>query len=107
MTDIRTLLARNMKHFRKIQQMSQTTLASRAGCSTTFIGNIEIKKCFPSPENIDCIARALDVKQSDLFMDNTESSVLVAATRAQLKKEINEILGNKILATIKSAIEEL
>jgi transcriptional regulator with XRE-family HTH domain len=107
MTDVRTLLARNMKYFRKIQRISQTTLAARAGCSTTFIGNIEIKKCFPSPENIDRIARALDVKQSDLFMDNVELIVPAAATKAQLKKEINEILGSKILATIKSAIEEL
>ena len=107
MTDVRTLLARNMKHFRKMQGMSQTTLAARAGCSTPFIGNIEIKKCFPSPENIDRIARALDVKQSDLFMDNPETIIPAAATRAQLKKEINEILGRKILETIKTAIEEL
>jgi transcriptional regulator with XRE-family HTH domain len=75
MDDCRVLLAKNMKKFRKNLSLSQMALAEKVGCSTTLIGNIEINRRFPSAENINRIADALEVKISDLFLE-PESAVL-------------------------------
>jgi len=44
MTDVRVLLARNMKRCREILGISQMKLAEKVGCSPTLIGKIEIMK---------------------------------------------------------------
>jgi DNA-binding XRE family transcriptional regulator len=47
MTDLRLLLAKNIKKYRKIREYSQEVLAEKAGTSTTHIGMIETGKKFP------------------------------------------------------------
>jgi transcriptional regulator with XRE-family HTH domain len=98
MDDCRKLLARNMKKYRKILGISQMVLAEKVGCSTTLVGNIEINKRFPSAENINRIAKALDVKVSDLFAEDPESMKVMAS-----KKE----LKTKFERLIEKAIDEL
>jgi predicted transcriptional regulator len=39
MADVQTLLALNLKKYRKIIGLSQAALAEKVNCSTTFIGN--------------------------------------------------------------------
>ena len=97
-TDVRVLLARNMKRCRDILRLSQMALAERVGCSTTMIGNIETLKRFPSPENINHIAEALRVHPSELF---TEKSA--AIDQIQTVYEVRE----RLEANIKKAIEEI
>jgi len=67
MTDIRELLAKNIKKFRKIRGFSQEILAEKAFTSTTHIGMIEIGKKFPSPKMLEQIAEALGVDTPELF----------------------------------------
>jgi transcriptional regulator with XRE-family HTH domain len=95
MTGVHTLLARNIKKYRQILGLSQAALAEKINCSTTFIGNIEIKKRFPSSKNIDRIARALGIKPGDLFAEGNDSETLAKFTeqnkrKVQLKKDILE-----------------
>jgi transcriptional regulator with XRE-family HTH domain len=103
--DVRTLLAQNMKYFRKILGISQMVLAERVGCSTTMIGNIEIKKAFPSPENFDRIAEALEVQTGDLLADNQEKPLPLSVLKTQLQKEIKEKLEVRILAVLSECLE--
>ena len=95
MTDVRVLLARNMKRCREILGLSQMKLAERVGCSTTLIGNIEIGKRFPSAENLNKIAAALDIPPSELFAE--ESS---AIDRMQTTQELRARLEKKVLKAI-------
>ncbi|MDR2735100.1 MAG: helix-turn-helix transcriptional regulator [Spirochaetota bacterium] len=95
MEDCRKCLAHNMKQYRQILGISQTTLAERVGCSTTLIGNIEIGKRFPSAENINRIANALEVKIADLFSDEPES-MKVMISKKELKKKFEKILDKAI-----------
>jgi transcriptional regulator with XRE-family HTH domain len=44
MTDIRELLAKNIKEYRKLRGFSQENLAEKAGTSTTHIGMIGLQK---------------------------------------------------------------
>jgi len=75
MADCRKLLAKNMKKYRQILGISQMLLAEKVGCSTTLIGNIEINKRFLSAENINRIAKALEVRISDLFAEQEPESM--------------------------------
>ncbi|MBU0927704.1 MAG: helix-turn-helix transcriptional regulator [Spirochaetes bacterium] len=72
-TDVRVLLARNMKRYRELYKLSQMALAERVGCSPTMIGNIEILKRFPSPRNINLIAEALEIPPSELFVEESSA----------------------------------
>jgi transcriptional regulator with XRE-family HTH domain len=84
MADVQTLLALNLKKYRKIIGLSQAALAEKVNCSTTFIGNIEIKKRFPSPQYIDRIAQALGVKPAALFAEGNDAKSVDSEAVARL-----------------------
>ena len=93
MADVHTLLAQNIKKYRQILGISQSELAERINCSLTLIGNIEIKKRFPSAKNIDLLAQALGVKPADLFAEEnvTETTLRIVSKqkqKMQLEKEV-------------------
>jgi len=67
MTDIRKVLAANIKSFRNEMGLTQSKLAERANTSTRHIAMIEVCKNFPSPEMIERIAGALQKDTIDLF----------------------------------------
>ena len=99
MIDVRVLLARNMKRCREILGLSQMKLADRVGCSTTLIGNIEIGKRFPSAENLNKIAAALDIPPSELFAEDS-----AAIDRMQTTQELRARLEKKVLKAIGDAL---
>jgi transcriptional regulator with XRE-family HTH domain len=96
MDDCRKLLAQNMKKYRKILGISQMSLAEKVGCSTTLIGNIEINKRFPSADNINRIAKALDVRVADLFAEEEPESMKVMASKKELKIRFEKLMDRAI-----------
>jgi len=96
MTDCRQLLAKNMKKYRKTLGLSQMRLAEMVGCSTTLIGNIEINRRFPSADNINRIAKALEVSVSDLFAEQEPESMKKMSSqqkrKSQLKMKVNKAI---------------
>ena len=97
MADVHTLLARNLKKYRQILGFSQAALAE-INSSTTFIGNIEIGKRFPSSKNLDLLVKALGVRPADLFAegDEPEADAQFMARqerKAQLEKEVLEAIS--------------
>jgi transcriptional regulator with XRE-family HTH domain len=89
-----------MKRCREILGLSQMALAEKVGCSTTLIGNIEIKKRFPSAENIDRIARAIKVPVADLFSEKEPETIKAMARAEELKARLEQ----KILKAIGEAL---
>jgi transcriptional regulator with XRE-family HTH domain len=71
MTDLRVLLAQNIKKYRKIRGFSQENLAEKAKTSLTHIGMIEIGRKFPSVKMLEQIADALGVDTPELFAAKT------------------------------------
>jgi transcriptional regulator with XRE-family HTH domain len=67
MTDIRKVLAANIKAFRKEKGLTQAKLAEQAGTATHYIAMIEGCKNFPSPDMIERIAAAFGKDTIDLF----------------------------------------
>ena len=100
MTDVRMLLAENMKRYREIFGFSQMELAEKIGCSPTLIGKIEIMKRFPSADNINRIANAFKIDPADLFSRGGESRVLNVVKSQQERKDL---LKEKVLKAIDEA----
>ena len=66
------------------------------GCSTTLIGNIEISRRYSSAENINRIAKALEVKVSDLFAEQETESMKAMASKRELKSKLERLMGKAI-----------
>jgi len=71
MTDIRLVLAENMKKYRKIQRLSQEKLAEKVNTAPNYIAMIEVGKKFPSAGMLERIAQALNVDTPELFTTST------------------------------------
>jgi transcriptional regulator with XRE-family HTH domain len=71
MTDIRLILAENMKKYRKILGISQEKLAEKMNTAPNYIAMIEVGKKFPSASMLERIATALNVNTPELFTTDT------------------------------------
>ena len=89
MTDVRKLLAQNIKKFRKIRGFSQEVLAEKASTSITHIGMIEIGKKFPSPRMLEQIAEALEIDTPELF--TTETVVFMSPHSKSMERLYQDI----------------
>ena len=101
MASVRELLAKNLKKFRAILDISQIEFAEKAGCSPTLIGKIETMKRFPSADTIDRIAKALKVAPADLFMENNKSEAMKynafqQKCKSRLKKKILKAIDEEL-----------
>jgi transcriptional regulator with XRE-family HTH domain len=67
MTDIRQVLAANMKLHRKKLRLSQSKLAGKMDAATGYIAMLETGKKFPSAQMIEKIAMALNIDTPELF----------------------------------------
>jgi transcriptional regulator with XRE-family HTH domain len=67
MSDLRVQFGRRLKALRIEREMTQEDLANAADVSTVFVSSIERGKYAPSFDNLEKLARALDVSVKDLF----------------------------------------
>jgi len=92
MTNIRDLLARNLKKYRHAAGLSQAKLAERVNTSTHYIGMLEIKKKFPSPEMMARLASALGVDSTELFLKETTAEEYLRSHRKAAIQDIRWVL---------------
>jgi transcriptional regulator with XRE-family HTH domain len=85
MTDLRQVLASNMRRQRKKLGLSQGGLAEKAETATNYIGMIETGKKFPSIDMIEKIAEALQIDTLELF---SVQPIPVDEALKNLKKEL-------------------
>jgi transcriptional regulator with XRE-family HTH domain len=90
MTDIRVVLAENMKKYRKIQRISQEKLAEKIGTAPNYIAMIEVGKKFPSASMLERIAQALNVDTPELF--TTSSVTFMSNSNKSIELMLQEIL---------------
>jgi transcriptional regulator with XRE-family HTH domain len=92
MTDIRDLLAENIKKFRKIRGFSQEMLAEKADTSTTHIGMIETSKKYPSPRMLTRIAGALGIDTPELFTSHTVT--FIPGYHKSIERLYQDVMGD-------------
>jgi len=90
MTDIRLILAGNMKKYRKILGISQEKLAEKMDTAPNYIAMIEVGKKFPSAVMLERIAQALNVDTPELFTTNTVT--FMTNSNKSLERLYQEIL---------------
>lgn len=103
MTQVQECLANNIKLYRKKNNITQEQLAERVGTSTNYIGTIETGKKFPSPQMIERIANALNIKSLQLFQTNTVFHVHEEIDITSLQKSIM----NNIEKAVNKALEKI
>ena len=90
--DIKKILAKNLKEYRRGLGITQPELAERASMSTQYLAMIEIARKFPTADILERLAAALNVSPHELF------SVDVSPERAmaQLQHEILDKISKKL-----------
>jgi transcriptional regulator with XRE-family HTH domain len=99
MTDLRQVLASNIRQHRKKLGLSQGGLAERADTATNYIGMIETGKKFPSLDMIEKLAEALQIDTLELF---SMKPVPVDEAFKNLRKEIMIEVEKLIASHIKN-----
>ena len=72
-SEIREILAQNIKIFREHRKLSQADLAANSDISIPFLSEIERGNKWPFPDTLAKIANALNVKTHELFWEETPS----------------------------------
>jgi transcriptional regulator with XRE-family HTH domain len=94
MTNIRTVLANNIKAYRNATGLTQAKLAERVDTSTHYIGMIETQKNFPSPEMLERIASALGIDTLDLFSAPKNLSATLKNYRKTAIKDVKNLVSS-------------
>jgi len=92
MTNIREVLAANLKKYRQARGWSQAKLAEKVGTSTQYIGTLEIKGKFPSSEMVHKLAAALGVDPTELFSRDIHPDIAIK----NFQKAVTEDLGEEL-----------
>ena len=96
MANIREVLAENMKKYRQKLGITQPELAERANISTNFVGMIEQKRKFPTPEILDRIAMALEVETSELFVTSSSPQAELHKLHREILADLDRAIGEAV-----------
>ena len=97
---IRDILAMNIKEFRRKNSLSQEKLAEKAGISTPFIAMIEVSRKFPTPDILDRIAGALNIKTWQLFAVTPTPEDAMERLHQYIVKDIEQVVGEAVKKAI-------
>ena len=93
MQDIKNTIARNVVTIRKQQNLTQTELAVKTGVSTTYIGEIETRRKYPSIKTLVKISKALDIEPYILLIDpETHKNDIIIRYNEKVKDEFSTML---------------
>jgi transcriptional regulator with XRE-family HTH domain len=92
MTNLRDILAGNLKENRRKCGLSQAKLAEKAGISTQYIAMIELSRQFPTPEVLERIAAALGIEAYELFVVPPSPENSMERLHKDIIREIREVI---------------
>jgi transcriptional regulator with XRE-family HTH domain len=110
---LKQIFIRNLREFRKKEGFSQMKLAEFCNTATSYIGDIEIGRRFPSMEMIEKIAGILRIKPYLFFKDQTdqidtpETENLFPHLPNNMKKQIKTQIKTKINQSTKEILNEI
>ena len=95
-TRIRSVIAQNVKKYRKINNLTQEELAEAADVSNTYIANIECGQTWISDKTLEKIATALHIEEYLLFIPHEDTKDFYSIEKRQkiikyLNKRENEL----------------
>ena len=99
--DLQDTFISNLKRFRKEQNMTQEKLAELCKTDTSYIGQIETKKRFPSLSFVERIAASLKVEPYRLYMPQDSNGSVSAEELKLIESEILRALKTDIKKIVK------
>ena len=93
LSSLREILANNLKAYRRKCGISQSKLAEKAEISTQYIAMIELSRQFPSPEVLEKIAQALDIKAYELFSVPPSPENAMERLHKDIIKDIRQVIA--------------
>jgi transcriptional regulator with XRE-family HTH domain len=105
MTNIRQILADNLKTYRNALGLSQANFAKKVGTSAHYIGMIETRNKFPSPEMLERLASALGVDPSELFYKDINPSATVKSFQKAALADLEHVMDGFIAEKLKELEE--
>jgi transcriptional regulator with XRE-family HTH domain len=96
LTNLRDILANNLKENRRKCGISQAKLAEKAAISTQYIAMIELSRQFPTPEMLDRIAAALGIEAYELFAVPPSPENAMERLHKDIIKEIREVIAEAL-----------
>ena len=106
MTNLRELLAFNMKERRRKLGISQAKLAEKADLFTQYVAMIELGRKFPSPEKMELIACALEIDTPELF-SMPPSVEAVLQYRQIILTDLEKAIGEMANVAVKASVAQL
>jgi transcriptional regulator with XRE-family HTH domain len=107
MTNLRDLLAYNIKERRRILGITQEKLAEKISTSTHYIGQIEQKNKFPSPEMLERIAAALEIDSPQLFSMTSFSSKAIQQFKEGVLSDLETAISQAIAQSVDTKLSEI
>jgi len=106
-TSAKQIIAKNVKKYRKLNDMTQEQLAEAADVSNTYIANIECGHTWISDKTLEKIASSLHIELYQLFIEDiaTPSHDLQLDKRDEIIKYLTD-RENEISNYIKSYFSE-
>jgi len=98
--NIRDILAGNIKENRRKNGLSQEKLAEKAGISTPFLAMIEVSRQFPTPDVLDKIAGALNIKTWQLFAVPPSPEDVMERLHVSIVKDIEQVVASAVKRAI-------
>jgi len=92
MTNLRDILAGNLKKNRRKNGLSQAKLAEKAGISTQYIAMIELSRQFPTPEVLERIADAFGIEAYELFAVPSSPESSMERLHKDIIREVREVI---------------
>jgi transcriptional regulator with XRE-family HTH domain len=107
MTNIREVLAANLKKHRSARGWSQAKLAEKTGTSTHYIGMLETMNKFPSSEMIQKLAAALVIDPTELFFREIDPETALKNAQKAAFQEVGEAVGHFLEGFIDKKVRDL
>jgi transcriptional regulator with XRE-family HTH domain len=104
MTQLRQILASNIKKYRSLRGFSQMKLAEKVETAPNYIAMIETGRKFPSDRILEKIAGALGINTIDLFSCQVNN---VVALQVELIKSLHLKILSDITVLLNTRMEEL
>ena len=96
-------MSRNIREKRNALGYSQEKLAEVSGISPLTVWKIENQDMWPGPETVTVLAKALNIRPFELFVDEYEDSIItiqnVAETKTMILSAVEQTLNRALPKT--------
>ena len=85
--------------------MTQEKLAEKIATSSHYIGQIELKNKFPSPEMLERIAEALEIESPQLFSMTSFTDEALKRFQSGIQTDLEAALGTALKEALSKSVE--